>query len=88
MVREFSIESYRFTCRSCEHTWMADYRVSHAFDREGTPWTVHYRDGVPAENPAADVVLCPHCHHATIDPHLIARHDIPAPPTHAPNPHA
>ena len=76
MIGEYGLESYRFTCRGCAHTWLADYQTRSATDGEGAEWTVHYRDGAPAENPAADVVLCPRCHHYGVDAHLLARHNV------------
>jgi hypothetical protein len=75
-VTEHSLETYRFSCTYCAH----DYQRRETRERDGTYWVVHYRGGVPAENPTAAVFQCPGCHHNTLAVRRLAHHPLPEQP--------
>ncbi|HVV12063.1 hypothetical protein [Amycolatopsis sp.] len=78
MICEYGMETYRFTCHHCDHTWTIEYQVRYATDSEGSPWTFHYREGSPAASPVAGTIVCDHCRHTHVGAHLDARRYLPA----------
>jgi hypothetical protein len=82
-VTEHSLETYRFSCTYCAHDWQHDYQRRETQERDGTCWVVHYRGGVPAENPTAAVIQCPGCGHNTVTVRRLAHQVLAEPPRRA-----
>lgn len=69
MITETTVEWYRFTCTHCSAWWIAHYEVSRAIDDVMRSFYRYHR--LPCEAPAHAVIVCPMCHHTSVQAKLL-----------------
>jgi len=73
MLRNLSLDRFRFGCPCCGHDWTVDYQVQHVDDGHGVALDCYSLRERPVTAPTArGVVCCPRCGAGPVHVELIA----------------